>query len=200
MSEEIILNDAQPEAENKEIFVPVKFNKQILNLDLNKAQELAQKGMKFDAISKDYQVLKDLALEGGKSVGEFLQNLQIETAEKKKAEILEKCGGDLEFAEHILGLKKGNDDQIKGFSEVKEHFPEIKTPEDLPESVIENAKLKGTLLLDEYLRYLHHQNTVMKNSIKAQRKAEESAMGDLSNKAGIVNPETAEFLKGLWRK
>ena len=56
-----------PEASN-EIFVPVKFNKQIRNLELDKAAELAQKGLKFEAIAADYDNLKRIAAENGKSV------------------------------------------------------------------------------------------------------------------------------------
>ncbi len=188
-----------PNAENQ-IFIPVKFNKQVLNLDLEKAQELAQKGMKFDLIAKDYQALKDLAKEDGKSVGEYIGELISLKKAKRQSEILEKCGGDKEFAEHILKLKEGNFEEDNGFLELKESFPNIKTLEDLPQSVVEAANLKGSLLLDEYLRYLHNQDIAAKSSIKEQRDAKLSAMGPLANKNVGENPETAEFLRGLWQK
>jgi hypothetical protein len=66
--------------------------------------------------------------------------------------------------------------------------------------VVEAAKMKGTLLLDEYLRYLHNQDVLMKNTIKKQRESEQSAMGSMLNMKGAENPETAEFLRGLWHK
>ncbi len=214
MSENIIQNDANQSdneniaeiqadtipSEQSEIIVPVKFNKQVLNLDLEKAQELAQKGMKFDVISKDYDALKGLAKAEGKSVGEFLESLKLQKSALRESEILEKCGGDRQFAEHILKLEKTPCDEVFGFDEIVENFPKIKSLEDLPESVVESAKLKGTYLLDEYLRYLHKQELVIKASIKNQLKAEQSATGSLINKKGADNPETAEFLKGLWQK
>lgn len=214
MSENIVLNDAnQSDQENiseecletkpseqSEIIVPVKFNKQVLNLDLQKASELAQKGMKFDVIAKDYDELKGLAKAEGKSVGEFIQALKSQKSALRESEILEKCGGDRQFAEHILQLENGKTAENNGLSELLENFPKIKSLEDLPESVVESAQLKGTLLLDEYLRYLHKQQFAARQSVKNQLKAEQSAMGSLLNKRGTQNPEAAEFLRGLWQK
>jgi hypothetical protein len=40
----------------------------------------------------------------------------------------------------------------------------------------------------------------MKNTIKKQRESEQSAMGSMLNMKGAENPETAEFLRGLWHK
>ncbi|MBR6533392.1 MAG: hypothetical protein IKT44_03090 [Clostridia bacterium] len=214
MSENIDLNDAnQSDQENisdegletipseqSEIIVPVKFNKQVLNLDLQKVSELAQKGMKFDVISKDYDELKGLAKAEGKSVGEFIQALKSQKNAIRENEILEKCGGDRQFAEHILQLENGTKAESNGLSELLENFPKIKSLEDLPESVVESAQLKGTLLLDEYLRYLHRQQLAARQSVKSQLKAEQSAMGSLLNKRGAQNPETTEFLRGLWQK
>ncbi len=191
--------DTIPNAEN-EVFIPVKYNKQTVNLNLEKAQEFAQKGMKFDAISKDYEALKELATAESKSVSEFINKLKSESFEKKKTELLEKCGGDESFAEHILTLENKPINDAKGFLELRECFPEVKSIEDLPESVVENAKLKGTLLLDEYLRYRHLQDVAVKESLLKQQQAIKSSTGSQLNKKGSENPETAEFLKGLWRK
>ncbi len=212
MSDNIIQNEALPEAvedfadikettpeESSEIFVPIKFNKEILNLSLDKAQELAQKGMKFDMISADYEALKRLAKADGKNVGEFVAWLLANEKSRRLNEITEKCGGDSEFAEHILKLE-ASEEQPRGFAELKESFPKINSIEDLPQSVVEAATLKGTLLLDEYLRYLHKQDTAIKESIKKQREAQQSAMGSLTNTGGAQSPETAEFLRGLWQK
>ena len=45
--------DTIPEYD-KEIVIPVKYNKQVMNLDVASAGALAQKGLKFDSISKDF--------------------------------------------------------------------------------------------------------------------------------------------------
>jgi hypothetical protein len=188
-----------PQTES-DVIVPVKFNKQIINLSLQQAQELAQKGMKFDAIAKDYDAIKNLAKADGKSVGEFIADIECQRRNSRQSEILGKCGDDTEFAEYVLALEKGKGDEVKGFDEVMEAFAQIKSIDDLPESVVEAAKMKGTLLLDEYLRYLHNQDVLMKNTIKKQRESEQSAMGSMLNMKGAENPETAEFLRGLWHK
>ncbi len=65
---------------------------------------------------------------------------------------------------------------------------------------MENAKLKGSLLLDEYLRYKLEQENAVKNSISQQKQAKLSSTGSQQSKKGNYNPETAEFLKGLWNK
>ena len=86
------------------------------------------------------------------------------------------------------------------FDELKEKFPKFKTLESLPQSVLENAKLKGSLLLDEYLRYKLEQEIAVKNSISKQQQARKASTGSQLTKKGNDNPETAEFLKGLWNK
>ena len=182
------------------VFIPIKFNKQVLELELEKAQELAQKGMKFDLISKDYDALKKLALAENKSVSDYVSALLSQKHTQHQNDILEKCGGDREFAEHILKLENTDTQEVRGFGELKENFPQIKDMSDLPESVVEAAKIKGTLLLDEYLRYLHCQDMAVKSSIKNQRDASNSAMGPLTNRNRGQSPETREFLKGLWQK
>lgn len=196
---EINKADIAKPAEN-EFLLPVKFNKQVLNLDLEKAQELAQKGMKFDLIAKDYEALKNLAKADNLSVGEYILALKRQKSTDRQNEILGKCGEDTEFAQYVMELEKGKTDELLGFKELNENFPQIKSLEDLPECVIEAAKMKGTLVLDEYLRYLHNQDTLMKKSIKNQREARDCAMGPMQNKKGAENPAIAEFLKGLWRK
>ena len=192
--------DTDTTPENEEISIPVKYNKQTINLNFQKAQELAQKGMKFDAIFKDYEMLKELATGEKMSVSEFVNKIKEQTIDKKKSELLEKCGGDESFAQHIMQLESEVNTSLGGFEELKENFPEIESIENLPECVVENAKLKGTLLLDEYLRYRHAQSMAVKQSLLKQQKAKQSSTGSQLNKKGHTSPETAEFLRGLWQK
>lgn len=191
--------DTTPECD-KEILIPVKYNKQVINLDVASAGALAQKGLKFDSIAKDYESLKQLANENGKSVSEFISDLKCDTYNAKKQQLAEKCGGDEALAEHILELELAKPDEIRGFDELKEKFPKFKTLESLPQSVLEKAKLKGSLLLDEYLRYKLEQEIAVKDSISKQQQAKISSAGSQLTKRGNDNPETAEFLKGLWNK
>ncbi|MGN0493715.1 MAG: hypothetical protein ACI4F7_08720 [Acutalibacteraceae bacterium] len=182
----------------KEILVPVKFNKEIRNLELDEAAKLAQKGLKFDAIAEDYDNLRRLAASDGKSVSEFLQALDKSSKEARKKELLEECGGNEEMADYVLSLESNPDGDL-GLNELKAEFPEIKDISDLPESVVENAKLKGTLLLDEYLRYRHTAKRNARRAAAQSEGAQSASIGSQTDRRGGVSPETAEFLKGLWR-
>ena len=77
---------------------------------------------------------------------------------------------------------------------------EIKSRDDLPQSVIENAKLCQRPLLDEYLRYRIAQERAVAENKLAEENAKLSSVGSQQNKSRGENPETAEFLKGLWRR
>jgi len=190
--------DIDSEKKKSETTVPIKFNKETRNLTLEEACALAQKGLKFETIEKDFAVLKELAQHHHLSVPVFLENLRKNCLEEKKNALVEKCGGNAEIAEHILNLE-GTNSADDGLYELQEFFPSIKSAEDLPQRVTESAKLKGTLLLDEYLRYLLAEERLKKETAKAQRDADKSSIGSLSNRSGAGNPATEEFLKGIWQ-
>lgn len=182
-----------------EITVPIKYNKETKLLDLETAAQLAQKGMKYEAVKDDYELLKKLALNENKSVPEFLSLLSTKHLEERKNELTEKCGGNGELAQHIMELENAHKNTDNGFSELSVMFPEFKTEDDLPHRVLERAKLRGTLLLDEYLRYMLENDRKLKANADNQKKAEKSSLGSQLNRSGAINPETEEFLKGLWK-
>ena len=180
------------------IKIPIKFNKETRNLTLEEATTLAQKGLKFESIEKEYNLLKQLALRENKSIPLYIAELDRRYNEEKKQSLTEKCGGNEEIAEHILSLeneKKAGD----GFDELTSAFPEIKSKENLPREVLDNAELKGTLLLDEYLRYLLSQKRNAQTVARKQREGEKSSTGSLINHRDSQTSETEEFLKGLWK-
>ena len=102
------------------------------------------------------------------------------------------------MAEKILNLE-GNTKTELNLQEVYKAFDDIKSPEDLPSEVLEKATLKGTNVLDEYLRYLLAQKKKKQETIKKQKENDSSFTGSLINLKGGHNPETAEFLRGLWK-
>ena len=186
-----------PESEQKEITIPVKYNKEIKELSLEDATTLAQKGLKFTAIEKDFTALKELAQKENKSVPAFISELCDRYNEDKKKALIEECGGNEEIAQRIIDLQ-GN--QISdGLKELPEAFPEIKTLEQLPEEVVEKSRLKGTLPLDEYLRYLLSQEKIKKSAAAKQRQSEKTTTGSLASLKGAENTEAEEFLRGLWK-
>ncbi len=192
-------NEDTTPLEAQEIKIPIKFNKEIREIPLDEAAVLAQKGMKFDLISDDYKTLKELSIKNKKSVTEFLENLKTEDYNNRVKELTEKCGGDETLAQHIIDLENGGDQNLHGFEELKKYFSNIKTPEDLPFAVREAAELKGTLLLDEYLRYLLKQKNEREEALKINRFSKEASVGSQLNRKGNITPEASEFLRGLWR-
>lgn len=194
---DVCLTDTTPKSEEP-IKIPIKFNKETRNLTLEEATTLAQKGLKFESIEKEYNLLKQLALRENKSIPLYIAELDRRYNEEKKQSLTEKCGGNEEIAEHILSLeneKKAGD----GFDELTSAFPEIKSKKNLPREVLDNAELKGTLLLDEYLRYLLSQKRNAQTVARKQREGEKSSTGSLINRRDSQTSETEEFLKGLWK-
>ena len=205
---EELKNDTKPEVEEdkvpeatipQETVIPVKFNKKVRNLTIEEASDLAQKGLKFDAISKDYETLRNMAAEGKKSVSMFLEEIKSGIEKDKLENLTAKCGGDTELAKRIMTLEKGNSTIAdSGFEEVKEYFPEIESADMLPQQVIKNAELSGRSLLDEYLRYCLKEKRLGEEAVKNQKAAERASGGSMINRAAVQSPETAEFLRGLW--
>ena len=194
---DVCLTDTTPKSEEPSK-IPIKFNKETRNLTLEEATTLAQKGLKFESIEKEYNLLKQLALRENKSIPLYIAELDRRYNEEKKQSLTEKCGGNEEIAEHILSLeneKKAGD----GFDELTSAFPEIKSKKNLPREVLDNAELKGTLLLDEYLRYLLSQKRNAQTVARKQREGEKSSTGSLINRRDSQTSETEEFLKGLWK-
>ena len=203
-------NAAQPEAAEKEetsaaeettpsagkeVFVPVKFNKEIKNLGLEDAARLAQMGLKFEAIADDYEALKNIAAKAGHSVSEYIAELSRQNDENRRQELTEECGGNEKMADYVMQLEKSGEES----DDFAELTAEIKSISDLPDSVVQKSELRGTKLLDEYLRYRLTEEREAASAALKQKNAENLSLGSLTDRKGGINPETAEFLKGLWR-
>ncbi len=178
--------------------VPVKFNKQVKMLDITEAATLAQKGMKFDMISADFERIKKLALKKGKSIGEYVSALEQETNQSRIAELSEKCGGDEALARHFLELEEGKGESDIGEKELYEQFPEITDVETLPEEVLTSARLRGTSLLDEYLRYRRRAELEAIKEAQAVAAAQAASIGAFGSVGTPDNPERSEFIRALW--
>ena len=181
-----------------EVTVPVKYNKETRELSLEDASTLAQKGLKFEAIEKDYIALKSLAEKENKSVPQYISDLAAKRQEVLRENLTKECGGNEKMADRILSLEAQGEKELN-LKEVYDTFPDIKTMDDLPEEVLDKCRLKGTLPLDEYLRYLLSQKRKVDEARKKQKESEASATGSLANLKGAENPETQEFLRGLWK-
>lgn len=189
------------DAEGNEVLIPIKFNKETKNLTVDEASRLAQLGLKFEKVSENYDTLKGLAKKENKTVAGFLEEIKNSRIEKRRLELLKKCGEDALLAEHFLRLEQRDEPKSdRGFAELKQYFPNIKNPEDLPREVTDNAELKGTLLLDEYLRFCLEEQQKTKEAARLQKNAVNSSIGSQLSRSYAVDPEAAEFLKGIWKR
>lgn len=161
--------------------------------------ELYTKAKEYDIIIGDYKALLSLSSEKGLSVPELINYIRTSQREERLKELTKKCNGDTELASHILNLETTSISKGDGFSELKEFFPKFNDVNQLPLSVTENARLRGTLLLDEYLRYLLNEDFKTKTALAEQQNRDRASTGSQTTKKSEINPEAAEFLRGLWK-
>ena len=109
----------------KEMLIPVKFNKEVKNLTLEEATLLSQKGLKYDAIEKQWERLKAFAKDDNISTTEFLDALEKRRTEQRIDELTKECGGNSEIAKKFVMLEKNRSDSLAGEEEFKEFFPEF---------------------------------------------------------------------------
>lgn len=164
-----------PEQDGKS-YLEIKFNKELIELDRESAVTLAQKGMKFDLISDEYERLKTICKRQGKDVNIFL-------AECESNEMM-----------------SSNDSSYStDFDKFRQEFPEITSLDMLPEEVKTAAEIKGTGLIFEYLLFEHKLQKAKADEEKNREFAALSSTGSLS-KDDRTDPTASEFIKGVWGK
>lgn len=192
-------NDTKPQSE--EIIVKLDLGGDERDYKLDEIKELAQKGYNYDLISSDWERVKSMAFAEGKSVCEYLSSLSEDKYNARRKELVEKCA-DEELAEYVLGLETAN--KLKNdnfFGEVCEYFPKIKDISELPLCVVENAKIKGSRLLDEWLRYRHKKQIQMSAFKDLETLTTNSSIGPQREFVSAdYDPTKLQFIKGIWGK
>ena len=191
--------ETTPQISNEGIKIPIKFNKEERELSVEEAASLAQKGLKYDMITPDFDRLRSLAQQNGKSVGEFLSMVEGNLKKERRDEILSKCGGNEELTDNFISMEEklsSDDGQLK---ELMEFFPEISGYDELPEEVVIRSREKGSRILDEYLRHLHSLKMQKRLSEEKEKDIKKHTLGSLKTEdTGAVDPVRNMFLKGLW--
>lgn len=196
-TEEATIPNSDTPVNETEDFLEVKFNKESRKLDRQTAAAFAQKGMKYDLVAGDFERLKALSKNKGKSVSDFLLMLENREKNEQIEALLNEGLESGELAERILALKeKPSDNEI---SLLKAEFPEITDEEELPSEVKTAAKIKGTGLLFEYLLHEHRLRRAAEEERKRQNLSASASTGSLSE-SDRQNAFGAEFIKGLWGK
>lgn len=198
---ELLTQDTTPENEIEDDFnLLVKFNKEDVSLDRDTAIKYAQKGMKYELIENDFSRIKELAKRNGNTLSQYVSTLEQNENSNYENYLLNKCQGDKVLCERILHLEN-EAKQSDAIAEIKDNFPEIDSIDKLPEEVIENSNVRGSNLLDEYLRYLLRLQKCKEAQFLAQRDGESITVGEMRNEK---QPETdtarSEFIKGIWAR
>lgn len=192
-------NSLKEQAE--EITVRLDLGGEERDYKLDELTELAKKGYNYDLISSDWERVKTMAFADGKSVGEYLNSLCEKQASIRRKELIEKCA-DEELADYVLSLENSatkNNDYF--FYEVLDYFPKIKDISELPLCVVENAKAKGSRILDEWLRYRHKKQAEMSAFKDFEKLTSDSSIGPQREFVSAdYDPAKLQFIKGIWGK
>lgn len=195
-------NDEDLKENNADVFtVRLDFGGEEREYTLEEINALAKQAQNYETILSDWQRIKSIAQNEGKSVGEYIDALNENRLNKRRNELLEK-GADEQLAEYVLGLeneKKLKDDIF--FEEVLEYFPKIKDISELPACVLETARLKGSRILDELLRYRHKKQMEISAFKDYQKSVGESSIGPQREHISTdFDPAKLQFIKGIWGK
>ncbi|MBE6728990.1 MAG: hypothetical protein E7568_02005 [Ruminococcaceae bacterium] len=193
-------NKILTEAENpasEDPFIPVKFNKETRNLTVSEASCLSQKGLKYDAISPQWEKLKLFARQENMSTAQFLDALEKERTQRKTEELTRQCGGNSDMAKRIMELEGVKEEVIRGEKDFKEYFPH-KSTDSLPSEVLDRVKENNSNLLDEYLRYKARNENVKRAEEKQLRENLLSSVGSQKDSGISRTEESREFIRGIW--
>ena len=198
--------------ENNEDFLEIKYNKESLRLDREKARELAQKGMNYEkAVERAKQEARDayIAEQGyewnGKSITteteyrealreqELLQQYQsYDVPEEVIQELVEnkKFREKYETEQQKAEREKA---QERDFQQFLESYPSVK-PDEIPVSVWEEVE-SGKSLIDAYMK---HENKLLKEKLGLTNKQESIQQRNQENASASIgsvksNGESAPF-------
>lgn len=193
-------------------FLEIKYNKESVRLDREKAIELAQKGMNYEkAIERAKQEARDsyIAEQGYewngvpiKTESEYYQALReqelIEQYQQKEVpdEVIQELIENKKFRENYEMQQRQSEEQIQKEQDYRtflESFPNVKADE-IPESVWEDVA-RGKSLTDSFVKY---ENQILKEKLSKyekidtiQSRNEENAkasVGAVNNQAGLNLP------------
>lgn len=206
----------------QEIKIPIKYNKRNIELSVEQASELAQKGMKFDDMRSVMDKLSYLSASTGKSTQKLIDDL-FEQKENELSERMREMAGDdeqlferlleLEHSKHEKAYKRvldGQEQAVKDeinaqneriateFIELNKVFPEIDNVNAIPSSTFEIAKENNISLLDAHLRYRHYENLKIERARREQENAADSSAGSQISSAISQDKVEDALLKGIW--
>lgn len=205
---------AEPEPE---AFLPIRYNHSDINLTREEATNWAQRGMfyfdKLDFVaaqsdttveqlldnlltSIDDAKLRELKDQFGEDEG--MINDLMEVFHSKQKEKYEKAVADRKSAVEEQNVNR-NSQIAEEFNAMQQDFPELKSVDDIPASVLKAAQKMP--LAYAYLLHKHKENQKIALAEENKSKAEKSSTGSMkSAESDITDTATASLLSGIWGK
>ena len=197
------LTESTVQPQTEETAFAVKFNHQTVNLTKDEAVKYAQQGMLFE--KKFSPILEKLDYFAGtlqKSPNEVLDGLIKDSETKYREQLEEKLGSGDPVIEDLMAVYRQKQRQkIKNvdvdfdsqFKTLQAEFPSIKSPDDLPESVLNEA---SEPLLYSYLKYLHSESRKVEKAKQTEKETALASAGSVYS-AEVESDIITAFLKGI---
>ncbi len=187
--------------------LPVQFNHESRELNMEEAREYAQKGMQLESMAPMLDKMRTIAAAQNISMKDMVDNLWGAFERSHRQEILERVGGNEEAADALMEKKrsewntafetaKSTERQaeadsrkalenrlLEGYTEIREVFPgEYPEFKNIPQAVINDAIKNNRGLLDALLRYRHKEGGKVEQNKQAQARAAGASVGSQVDK------------------
>jgi len=222
--------EAQPQAtettETPQPFLKVKYNKEELDLDEERARELAQKGLNYDKLQERLQALEsdprlsfveNLAKQYGMTPDEYIQAVQAQQEQERINELVQQ-GISEELAQEMLENRKfrqqfeaerqAKAEEEKKNAEYNDFFDYFKQAngrdfnsqtDEIPQSVWE-MNANGIPLKYAYMQHLNQQLQQQLQTLKQnEENAKKAPVGSVTANGSVSNisEEDDPFLQGF---
>lgn len=211
-TETVETTDAPIVENNENDFLEIKYNKESLRLDKEKAKELAQKGMNYEkAVERAKQEARDayIAEQGYEWNGKPITTESEYKEALREQELLQKYQSyDVpeEIVNELIENKRFREKyeteqqrmerektQEKDFQNFLESYPDVK-PDEIPISVWQEVE-NGKPLIDAYMKY---ENQLLKEKLNMTTKQEQIQQRNQENASASIgavksNGESAPF-------
>jgi hypothetical protein len=209
--------EEQPTQEEVEAFLKIKYNKEEVTLDQEKARELAQMGMNYPKIQEQLESLKsdprlsfveELASENGMSVDEFLGAFQQQKEQQRLNDLIQQNIPE-DLAREILENRKFREEygtrqreqetqskQEQEFNEFFEAFPNVKAdeiPKEVWDSHAQGVPLRFAFMQHDYSQLKSKVKVLQKNDSNLKK----APVGSVTNYGSTDAVKEDDFLKGF---
>ena len=171
-----------------------------------------------DFLHSTQDKLQFLAEENGLEVEDFLDTLVDLLISRRQQRALQEAGGDKTDARmswEAYCANKREDWQkrtqqarekrqeamvqrlAEEFVTLSQAVPEIVTPQQIPQEVLQAASNEGISLLDAYLRFAYREYRLVEEAKKQEQAAAGHSAGSLHSGVGIYQPERTAFAKAF---